>query len=86
MPLEPGVWQAWRSPLFLAGIFLLGVAAVSAGALVWVDKNGWLGDPDPNPIGFGLLTVFAGIAGFALFGIGVSRSIDRERRKRGSAA
>ena len=68
--------------MFCAGVLLLGVAAASAVTLLWIDRHGWLGEADSNPIGFGLLMVSSGLAGFVLTLVGMIRAIDASRRDR----
>ena len=87
MALDPGVWKAWRSPLFMTGLLLLAVAVACALFLVYVSRYGWRGDPNPNPVGIGVLLWLTAPPGFVMTILGLVRAIDRdrsERRQRGA--
>ncbi len=82
MPLDPGVWRAWRSPLFVVGVFLLLVGVTCAVFLVYTSDHGWRGDPDPNLVGVGVLFFLATATGFIMTIVGVSRAVDLNRREK----
>jgi hypothetical protein len=77
---------AWRSPLFVVGLFVLLVSLASAIGLALAGIVAWHGDPRPNLVGFGFLMVVATAIGIAMVGVGLSRARKTAGRVNGEAA
>ena len=50
--------RVWRSPMFIIGASMMVVGAVPLLSVIILSELGLTSDPNPNPIGFGLLFTF----------------------------
>lgn len=69
----------WKSRTFVAGVALL---VFGSGPLFLVILLAWLGitaDPNPNPVGFGILAMFTFWPGIILTVVGFVASIRKRR-------
>jgi len=66
--------QAWRTPLFLAGVSSLAVAVACWIFLGYTDGHGWRGDPHPNLVGVGMLSWLAFLIGIVCGVVGAVRA------------
>ena len=69
--------------MFVIGLLLLGIGAACTGFLLSPTKYGLQDDPNPNPIGVGILLCLTVPAGGILTLIGLVKAIERDRHKRG---
>jgi uncharacterized membrane protein YgdD (TMEM256/DUF423 family) len=63
--------EYWRSTWVRSGLRLVAVAAVPLLLVVLAAASGLLADPNPNPIGLGLLFFAGGLVGTVLVAVGV---------------
>jgi hypothetical protein len=70
----------WRSGWIRAGLFLIIGTALPLLAVVVATAMGLTSDPNPNPIGLGLLFFFGGIVGMVLIIIGIIVTARQESR------
>ena len=61
----------WRSAWVGAGLGTMVVASVPLLVVIVANDLGLWPDPNPNPVGFGLLFVAGAMAGTVLLGVGV---------------
>ena len=78
----PGARPFWRSRYFVVGALLLLVGTGPLAAVILLAKLGLTSDPNPNPIGFGLLAFLTFWPGVVLVVLGLltGRRGDRARR------
>jgi hypothetical protein len=72
---------SWRSRYFLVGAFLLVVGTGPLLTVVALAKLGLTSDPNPNPIGFGMLAMLTFWPGIALIVLGVATARRRRAMK-----
>jgi hypothetical protein len=66
----------WRSRLFRVGVVLLIVGTGPLVAIIAAAKVGLTQDPDPNPVGFGMLAGLTFWPSVILMGIGARKARD----------
>ena len=62
-------------PLTWVGVAVAAVGAAPLLAVIVAAKVGWLDDPNPNPVGLGILAAVTFWPGLALAGAGVAWSV-----------
>jgi hypothetical protein len=66
--------RAFRSRLFLAGLVLLLLGSGPLLAIIAASSLGLTRDPNPNPVGFGILAMFTFWPSIAMMAIGLFRA------------
>jgi hypothetical protein len=73
--------SSWRSRYFLVGALLLVVGTGPLLTVIALAKLGLTSDPNPNPIGFGILAMLTFWPGIALIVLGVVTARQRGAMK-----
>jgi hypothetical protein len=69
-------------PLAWIGLAMAVLGSAPLLSVILAAKVGWMDDPNPNPVGFGILAMCTFWPGIVMFGVGVAQSITRLLRRR----
>ena len=82
MPMSTSPPRFRLRPLVWVGLATAVVGSAPLLSVIAAGKIGWLDDPNPNPVGLGILAACTFWPGIALAGIGVALSALDYRRDR----
>jgi hypothetical protein len=68
----------WRSKCFIAGVLLLALGSGPLFVSIALATLGMTKDPNPNPVGFGMLAFLTFWPSIALMLVGFARAVRRE--------